>query len=166
MVQVAPDSADTGVWVVTSRHSTDIGSLPSQTFKPYWNLHKSPHIMKKPVFWCLRQLVSLNLAIGIILSKQRTTKVLIRLRRCAGWSAPLLFTYGMNRFSHDVACFSFIFLFDHPQVELRLSHMWLELVSNPQWWDEQRFRALKISVLNHSATGAVACIRKLIFKFQ
>ena len=26
----------------------------------------------------------------IILSKQRTTKALIRLRRCAGWSAPLL----------------------------------------------------------------------------
>ena len=30
------------------------------------------------------------------------TKVLIRLRRCAGWSALLLFTYGINRFSHDV----------------------------------------------------------------
>ena len=28
---------------------------------------------------------------GIILSKQWTTKVLIRLRGCAGWSAPLLF---------------------------------------------------------------------------
>ena len=30
-------------------------------------------------------------SIGIILSKQWTTKVLIRLGRCAGWSAPLLF---------------------------------------------------------------------------
>ena len=29
----------------------------------------------------------------IILSKQRTTKALIRLRGCAGWSAPLLFAY-------------------------------------------------------------------------
>ena len=28
-------------------------------------------------------------------------KVLIRLRGCAGWSAPL-FAYGINRFSHDV----------------------------------------------------------------
>ena len=36
---------------------------------------------------------------GIILSRQRTTKVLISLRG----SAPLLFTYGINRFSHDVA---------------------------------------------------------------
>ena len=38
----------------------------------------------------------------IILSRQRTTKALIRLRGCAGWSAPLLFAYGKNRFSHDV----------------------------------------------------------------
>ena len=42
-------------------------------------------------------------AIDIILSMQRTTKVLIRLHGCAGLSAPLLFTYGINRFSHDVA---------------------------------------------------------------
>ena len=40
---------------------------------------------------------------GIILSRQRTTKVLIRLRGCTGWSAPLLFAYGKNRFSHDGA---------------------------------------------------------------
>ena len=32
----------------------------------------------------------------IILSKQRTTKALIRLRGCAGWSAPLLFAYGIK----------------------------------------------------------------------
>ena len=34
----------------------------------------------------------------IILSKQRTTKALIRLRGCAVWSAPLLFAYDMTRF--------------------------------------------------------------------
>ena len=28
---------------------------------------------------------------------------LIRLHECAGWSAPLLFEYGINRFSHDMA---------------------------------------------------------------
>ena len=39
----------------------------------------------------------------IILSRQRTTKVLIRLRGCAGWSAPLLVAYGISRFSHDEA---------------------------------------------------------------
>ena len=39
---------------------------------------------------------------GIILLSS-TTKIFIRLRGCAGWSAPLLFAYGINRFSHDVA---------------------------------------------------------------
>ena len=37
-------------------------------------------------------------SIFIILSKQRTTKALIRLRGCAGWSASLLFAYSINRF--------------------------------------------------------------------
>ena len=32
----------------------------------------------------------------IILSKQQTTKALIRLRRCTGWSAPLLFAYDIR----------------------------------------------------------------------
>ena len=39
---------------------------------------------------------------GIMLSRQQTTKVLIRLRECAGWSVPLLFAYNTNRFSHNV----------------------------------------------------------------
>ena len=42
---------------------------------------------------------------------------------------------------------------DHLQAELGLSHIWLELGSNPQRWDDERFRALKISDLNHSAIG-------------
>ena len=87
------------------------------------------HDMRKPVFGafdllrlkpaCSATETSLSLensAIanrGIILSRQRTRKALIRLRRCAGWSAPLLYAYGINRFSHDVAqlCFSYICLF-------------------------------------------------------
>ena len=28
---------------------------------------------------------------------------------------------------------------DHPQAELGLSHMWPELGSNPQRWDDERF---------------------------
>ena len=71
-------------------------------------------ITRKPVFGGLQPvntqtgllyfLEILGIAsIGIILSKQRTTKVLVRLRGCAGWSAPLLFESGINRFSHDVA---------------------------------------------------------------
>ena len=34
---------------------------------------------------------------------------------------------------------------DHPQAELGLSHMWSELGSNPQRWDEL-FWALKINI--------------------
>ena len=34
--------------------------------------------------------------IHIVLSKLRTTKVLIRLRGCAGWYTPLLFAYGIR----------------------------------------------------------------------
>ena len=40
-----------------------------------------------------------------LLSRQQTTKALIRLRECEGWSAPLLFKYDESRFSHDVAHF-------------------------------------------------------------
>ena len=41
----------------------------------------------------------------IILSKQRTTKALIRLHGCAGWSAPLLFAYGIRHiFSWPGSC--------------------------------------------------------------
>ena len=39
----------------------------------------------------------------IIQSRQRTAKALIRLRGRAGLSAHLLFAYGKNRFSNDVA---------------------------------------------------------------
>ena len=45
---------------------------------------------------------------GIILSRQRTTKALIRLRRCAGWPASLLFAYAINRFSYDVPHLSWL----------------------------------------------------------
>ena len=47
----------------------------------------------------------LSLIRGFILPRQWTTKALIRLRRWARWSAPLLFAYGINRFSHDMAHF-------------------------------------------------------------
>ena len=71
------------------------------------------NVMRKPVFRVCDQVrlkpassateASWSLAIsyiattGTILSKQQTIKVLIRLRGCAGWSAPLLFTYGIRQ---------------------------------------------------------------------
>ena len=43
---------------------------------------------------------------------------------------------------------------------LTLSHKCPKLGSNPQWWDEEQSRALKISGLNHSATGAAGIRRR------
>ena len=43
---------------------------------------------------------------------------------------------------------------DPSQTELGLSNMRPELGSNPQRWDNERFRAQKIRVINHLATGA------------
>ena len=42
-------------------------------------------------------------SISIILSRQRTTKVLIKLRRCSGWSALLLFTNAKQIFSWQIS---------------------------------------------------------------
>ena len=44
----------------------------------------------------LARFLKFRLSKDIILSKQRTTKALIRLRGCAGWSAPLLFAYDIR----------------------------------------------------------------------
>ena len=61
----------------------------------------------------LQRLASLEISAiankGTKLCRQRTTKTLIRQRECAGWSMPLLFAYGINRFSPDVAqyCWDF-----------------------------------------------------------
>ena len=71
-------------------------------------------VTRKPVFGVFDQVrlkpayshEIANIETGdIILSRQRTTNVLIRLRGCAGWCAPLLFANGKNRFSYDVAHF-------------------------------------------------------------
>ena len=39
------------------------------------------------------------------MSRQQIIKALIRLCGCTGCSAPLLFAYGKNRFSHNEAHF-------------------------------------------------------------
>ena len=89
------------------------------TWKQFQNPIQMSLVTRKPVFGVCDQVrlkptcwatgMSSSLAIldivsvDIILSKHQTAKALISLRRCAGWSAPLLFAYGKNRFSHDVA---------------------------------------------------------------
>ena len=78
--------------------------------------------VRKPVFWGSAKVrlkpvssatdnsyeieISLGASLDMVLSKKRTAKVLIRLRRCAGWSAPLLFCCSQlpeDRFSHITA---------------------------------------------------------------
>ena len=70
---------------------------------------------RKPVFWVsdkvrLKPVSSatetsekienlLVACLDMILSNKRITKALIRLRRCAGWSAPLLLANTKDRFS-------------------------------------------------------------------
>ena len=54
---------------------------------------------------------------------------------------------------------------DHLQAEFGFSHMWPELGSNPQRWDDERFRLLKFSGLNHSATGAASWQTAFFFFF-
>ena len=79
-----------------------------------WERPKMSHVTRKPIFGvcdqgrlksaCAATKARQRLEIsdietkGIILSRQWTTKALIRLRRCAGWSAPLLFAYGITGF--------------------------------------------------------------------
>ena len=61
--------------------------------------------------------ISLVASLDMILSKERMTKVLISLCRCAGWSAPLLFANSEDRFSrvkaHIIGQLSFLLFFQH-----------------------------------------------------
>ena len=71
------------------------------TRKSVFRVRHKPACSASETSWCLE--ISAITSRGIVLSRQRKTKVLIRLRECAGWSAPLLFAWGKNRFSHDKA---------------------------------------------------------------
>ena len=86
---------------------------PSLCSKIYTN---EPHHEKT----CLQGLWQLRLKpacsadeTAIIPSRQQTTKALIRLRGCSDWSAPLLFAYGINRFSHGSNALDFSYLYCH-----------------------------------------------------
>ena len=96
------------------------------------------HITRKRVFRDFRRgkiqtsllsyrnsLESWNFGYSIILSQQQTIKVLIRLRGCADWSAPLLFAYGIRHvFAWPVpynTCFA------------AFSHLWFQGVRG-MWW--------------------------------
>ena len=95
---------------VFSNATVDDGS-PVCSWLAISDHHMSP-VVRKPVFGvsdqvrlkpgCAASEASLEISDietrDIILSRQRTTNELIRLRGCAGWSAPLLFAYSINSF--------------------------------------------------------------------
>ena len=67
---------------------------------------------------------------SIIWSWQWTTKVLIRLRECAGWSVPLLFTYGIRHIFSWPGSFVFDFLL---LSFFSCSHGWLSFTVTRAW---------------------------------
>ena len=105
-----------------SANADDLGDYNSSTVLPTGELkmtisilNQLSHVMRKPVFGAFRsdqvrsksacsatetskcnEIVNIETR-DIILSRQRTTKALIRLRGCADWSAPLLFPYGIKQ---------------------------------------------------------------------
>ena len=77
---------------------------------------------------------------GIILSRQRTAKALNRLCGCAGWSAPLLFAYVINRFSHDETQFM--------NWISRCVQGWIFTAT--EWWMDKPINGWKVGLLYHS----------------
>ena len=69
------------------------------TRKPVFGMFD--HVRLKPACSAIETSLSLEISAiasrGIIVSRQRTAKALIRLHSCAGWSAPILFTYGTKQ---------------------------------------------------------------------
>ena len=61
----------------------------------------------KKTCWATRVSRSLRVSdiatVGIMPSRQWTTKALIRLRGCPSWSTSLLLAYGINKFCYDKA---------------------------------------------------------------
>ena len=62
----------------------------------------------------------------IILSKQRTTKALIKLRRCTGWSAPLLLAYDIRHiFSWPCSIILHVFTKKKANVKTTILILWV-----------------------------------------
>ena len=81
----------------------------------------------------------------ILLSRQRTTKALIRLSRCAGWSVPLLFADGINRFSHDVALLEVHLNFQDVGIRFtaKTSNVWAKITD---YWCYRLYSVLSLTL--------------------
>ena len=71
-------------------------------------------------------------SLDMLLSKKRITKALIRLRRCAGWSAPVLFANPRRQ----------VFSRRGPYVCLRISHVGKVAVA---WSQDLRVISLRLT---------------------
>ena len=77
-----------------------------------------------------------------IRSRPRTIKLLIRLRRCAGWSASLLFAYDIRLGSYDT---SHVVCLSHDMRNLCYEtcerfHTWVSVLYVPTAWVQSRLR--------------------------
>ena len=104
----------------------------------------------------------------ITLSRQRTTKALIRLRGCAGWSAPLLFAYDIRHFfswPELILGFSMSRLMTKPtkwhvrtaktQISLGIRPVWSE--SSLSAWRNSGFSATLLSALRMTLIRQGGC---------
>ena len=87
-VQIGPDGQ-----LVSWGHEKTLSSA----FATSWDSNRPAQLIR------LARVLKFRLYQVEVLSRQRTTKALIRLCRCACWFAMLLFAYVKSRFSHDVA---------------------------------------------------------------
>ena len=107
-LEMGASSIPNGHCIVHAQHEQQTWTCTDQ--------YQTSHVTRKPVFGICYKVrlkpacsatesieISSIASSGITLYRQRTIKALIRLRGCAGWSAPLLFAYGINRFAHDAA---------------------------------------------------------------
>ena len=76
-------------------------NLVAQGWQGFLWLHCMRHVMNTSPWTCSK--ISAVATISIVLSRQRTIKMLIRMHGCADWPASLLDEYDLNRFSHDLS---------------------------------------------------------------
>ena len=82
------------VMVIGPRQETPVSGVSEKaSFKPVSSATQTGYEIE----------ILLVASLHTILSTKRVTKALIRLRGCAGWSAPVLFVTPENRFSHTEA---------------------------------------------------------------
>ena len=94
--------------------------------------------------------ISLVASLDMILSNKPITKVLIRLHRCAGWSAPLLSANPEDRFSHVEA-----------HIKMSISHVKAQIKMSSSPYNRcqllSNFKHCILIVKNHNYGWKIGC---------